>query len=147
MQSLIKPALFWVARLGLFLSVAAWIVGQWWFVGLSHVGAGITRMFVGQEGWVLHQSHDWALPTRGTLSCEASPIKGWPQRHAFNDTALNDSTSIYGAVVMKQQSLMNLVTRKSIAIRHWLNVTTFALFYSVLKFIYRKRPEAQLCKV
>ena len=30
MRELIRPALFWVVRLGLFFAVVAWIAGQWW---------------------------------------------------------------------------------------------------------------------
>ena len=32
MRDLIRPTLFILARLGLFLAVVAWIVGQWWQV-------------------------------------------------------------------------------------------------------------------
>ena len=33
-----------------------------------------------------------------------------------------------------------------VSIHHWLVVSTFILFYAVLKFIYRKRPEVQPCE-
>lgn len=32
MRELIQPGLFWVVRLGLFLSVVVWVVSQWWDV-------------------------------------------------------------------------------------------------------------------
>ena len=34
----------------------------------------------------------------------------------------------------------------SLALRHWLIVTIFALFYAVLKWKYRKQPEAKPCE-
>ena len=32
MKPLIRPFLFTVARLGLFLAVAGWVVGNWWYM-------------------------------------------------------------------------------------------------------------------
>jgi len=140
MKTLIRPFLFIVARLGLFLTVVVWIVSQWSAV-LTEVPLG-TAGFV-EEGWVsifiYSMSKGWRVRTGapkeiGTtlyLFCPPSsePLPALPPR--WTETGF----SVGGFTVLHTP----LAT--TIAIRHWLAVTSFALFYIVLRWAYRKRPE------
>ena len=54
MRSLIRPALFMIARLGLLLSVVAWVAGQWWQISLEvpfgSFGSGSLHLVCGSRG-------------------------------------------------------------------------------------------------
>ncbi len=54
MRDLIRPTLFIVARLGLFLAVVAWIVGQWWQVTCAlPVSSDGVAVWICARRWVL----------------------------------------------------------------------------------------------
>ena len=55
MRDLIKPSLFLIARLGLFLAVVAWGVGQWWNVQATASVMGCYALgFVAERGIGAH---------------------------------------------------------------------------------------------
>ena len=53
MQELIRPALFLVARVGLFLAVLGWIVAQWWLSSLAaDIGGGCVVISLCPQGLI-----------------------------------------------------------------------------------------------
>lgn len=128
MQELIKPGLFWVVRLGLLLSVVAWIVGQGWQgVGVAFRACGVidqTGLVVQchkslGEGWGLHEEPNLTV-TQNFLAPHKVPPDALYLGLSVLAIHLEDSGAAFG-------------------IRHWFLVTIFVLFYAVLKWVYRKR--------
>ena len=136
MRGLIRPALFWVARLGLLFSVMAWLIGQrWTVVERWPLDRNICVAFV-DKGWVLSRWTWGAVVDWNFRIAELSPHDAtWSV--AVPDTNIKGVNS-YRAVGVVWTRQTN---GQSIAIRHWLIVTIFAVFYGVLKWVYRKRPE------
>lgn len=156
MRALIRPTLFMIARLGLFLVVVAWIAGQWWHAKASH-----------PFGTTLLTEHGWCTMSLGPtikLRLAAQAIENiLPPNKLVNDWRFNRVvaapvdlegflTSVYlrgstmselpGIVVIKTPFLGHW----SVSFLHWLVVTIFALFNGVLMFIYRRRPEVKPCE-
>ncbi|APZ91284.1 hypothetical protein [Fuerstiella marisgermanici] len=211
MRSLIRPALFMTIRLGLFLSVVAWGVGQWWEVQIfdRQITHGITFCETG----VILQSH-WIGSEPGGFGAGASylspPFMGAEVSNESPGT--NDEKIDPDAAVAEIQSIeldesetvtvvsdnLSLVIRSGpppqqshdvtvdrlsflrvdvneaglfddftvspadpdlwrapgvtalhsqIKIDYWLGVFTFATLYTVLKYVYRKRPGSTPCNV
>ena len=44
-------------------------------------------------------------------------------------------------LLIQRIELMNTVSTWILSVRHWLIVTTFAVFYAVLKWVYRRKPD------
>ena len=127
-QELIKPGLFWVVRLGLLLSVVAWIVGQGWQgVGVAFRACGVidqTGLVVQchkslGEGWGGHEEPNLTV-TQNFLAPHKVPPDAPSLGLSVLAIHLEDSGAAFG-------------------IRHWFLVTIFVLFCAVLKWVYRKR--------
>ena len=112
MKSLIRPFLFAAARLGLFLAVTAWIVGQWrmFRIDIPFQIGGITVLCHVDDWAILHWTGniEWHF-----LTSHPRPGVDWHQEY--------DKHQIH------------------LVIRHYLIVTSFALFYGLLKLLYRNR--------
>lgn len=109
MRELMRPTLFLVARLGLFLSVVAWGVGVVFAPGHNYSTPSYTlSVSIGSSAWYFNFA---ALPA-GSLSWRVLRFPG---------------------IVIAWDSGTDL------AIRHWLVVTIFTLLYGLLKWVYRKR--------
>ena len=125
MRDLIKPTLFIVARLGLLLAVVAWIIGQWWMVKVS------SQVEMSRRGW----QYCNVLPMEARFSI-------WRKTEWHNlDVSITDFLS---ETPRTDVSFRGIEFRQYSAVRylrvpHWLIVTIFALFYGVLKWVYRKR--------
>lgn len=117
MKSVIRPSLFAAARLALFLSVTAWIAGQWRMFKISipfqiggvsvfcHVEDWVIILWTGNVKWHFLMSH----PRVGV---------DWHQA-LFNQSP-------------------------HLIIRHYLVVTGFILFYGLLKWVYRNRCDEEI---
>ena len=140
MRELIRPALFWVVRLGLFFAVAAWVVAQWCFVEMTASG-------LGRSGRILVWPKETAIISEPTA--RQPGIRTWLYRdnnhpHSYSQSLVEQvkDTPMYSAVrpirgitlVMDRR-----VLRAAVLIRHWLVVTIFAVFYGVLKWVYWER--------
>jgi cbb3-type cytochrome oxidase subunit 3 len=147
MRDLIRPTLFILARLGLFLAVVAWIVGQWWQVTCAlPVSSDGVAVWICARGWVLEYGE---FASESELRFDFRPEYGQLDglvfgeefkfsENAFGNKALAEvadsrSVNVAGVVFGQSWGITDL------AIRHWLIVTFFALFYGVLKWVYRKR--------
>ena len=137
MRELIRPALFGFARLGLFLAVVLWGVAQWW-----HFGFNCT--FVNRNlNVAIHQS---GLVCRFDLPLGAS-------LRFFREPASNDPDVLSEQLLAGQRIVCTVIHQwpgisyteraatQRTAIHHWLIVSTFILFYAILKFIYRRKPD------
>jgi hypothetical protein len=112
MKSIIRPFLFAAARLGLFFAVTAWIAGQWRMFKITipfQIG-GMT---------VLCHVDDWAI------------------LHWTGDTKWGFLVSHPRIGVDWHKEYFNHGIH--IVIRHYLVVTSFVLFYGLLKWVYRNR--------
>ena len=144
MRSLIRPMLFMVARLGLFFALVAWIASQWWSVD-AQVGPDdlcltlvVLPDFVG--GGIESNVRSNRIEVE---SVEAG--KGPPS--IFNQDFIQRKRQQPGcfAILLPPGVILGYDTSRGIAvaIRHWINVTLFALFYGVLKWVYRKCEQTQ----
>lgn len=115
MSGLIRPALLLVARLGLFLSIAAWILGQVWsFDSLSFTSPTYSCFLeLNSSGWKL----DYEVPSPVSLPTHES-VRQLP------GISFQFANGVY------------------VYVCHWLIVTVFALFYGLVKWKYRKRAIA-----
>ena len=149
MRELIRPGLFWMARLGLFLSVVAWGLGQWWH---AKAACSFGTTLLSEHGWYVQNSGrtrkmrlsivpiESVLPSNKLVidwrfnRVNAAPIdhEGFLTSVYFNGSSMSEFS---GVVVINTPFLRHW----SISTRHWLIVTIFALFYGVLKWGYRKR--------
>ena len=128
MKNLLRMSLFIVARAGLFLAIVAWIVGQW-LTGGGTCPLGV--VLVCDSGWICAVDHDlrfaWEFsvaPTQaGDLNLHFVKPPKSNRRIGF---------SLCGVTGWRT------IVKTSVSIRHWLIVTFFALFYGVLKWVYRK---------
>ena len=139
MRPLIRPTLFAIARLGLFLSVAAWVVGQFFYIRIA-------------SGVVIHKGIIVVSPElRHVLEFEVSRRQEIePAISEFFEPDYVRSTYPGSVHVRSMPGVVYLmpippVDFGAIAVRHWLMVTVFIAFNLILHFIYRKRPEAQPC--
>lgn len=131
MRELIRPTLFMIVRLGLFLAVVTWGAGQTWQgFGLAYpIAAAIDKTGVGiaitaeNQGWrIVKDRH-----TPSVLNFLGGV--GLPSDVSFLSLHVTAFLSGSGRVCF--------------AIRHWFIVTIFVLFNGVLIWVYRKRPEIQ----
>ena len=126
MRSLIRPALFTFVRLGVFLAVVAWVVAQWYQVEFRN-----TRVFfavqLNSAGWLVSELPLFiGGPPTSTLDTDPD---------SFQAVALKPSQIDAFGISAEFRSLT-----RYLLVRHWLIVTVFALFYAVLKWVYRERP-------
>ena len=126
MTPLIRPLLFAVARLGLFLAVTVWIVGHRveWFSALCPVPSGSTGFIVRSEtctfGYAQH----------------AIPVK-WYTANDLDGSNATWHRRVWAEVKWRGYSL---------EVPNWLVTSVFLAFNVVLHFTYRKRPETQPCE-
>lgn len=135
MRPLVRPALFVVARLGLFLAVLAWTVGQWMAQPLLVVGVFCAE--IAEEGVAFHYVHGgtagWTNLHVGDAGLEIE--RAWLFRHPPENPMLGGDTwgySLAGITVLR--SYYDL----SLAFRHWLTISSFFTFNLLLHFIFRK---------
>ena len=144
MRELIRPTLFVVAKVGLSLVVILWGVSQYWstrtyvsifVVHTCEFGLAVQfrpRLDLGRyyHTSIVHRTHgkiDKLSPSRWSFGLvKPSPYhpSTKPQAYLFSGIATH---KLHGGI------------GHMIAIRHWLIITIFALFYGVLKWVYRKR--------
>lgn len=123
MRPLVRPFLFAVARLGLFLSVTAWIVGQWWlFCGVAQVN--VTHV----AGLILHPNKfDLFLTDNIGL---ANPFY-------VNSVSVGGKGAELASLDMFM--VLHSIGQDATSIPHWLIVTMCGVFYGILKWVYRKK--------
>ncbi len=144
MRSLIRPTLFAVARLGIFLAVTAWIVTEGRAV---HGQVGPLKLDIYPHGFVTSLVRYHSLRP---IIYSSKATYGWPSNMYFEDT------SSYG---LGEVSFWSPVpgfayaahggpggTAKTLSMRHWLVTLLFVAFNMALHFTYRKRPEGQPCE-
>lgn len=160
MRKLIRPALFWAARIGLGVAVVAAIAGQWQEIhGGFHIPNGCINFVCSQRGWSswltrpLVSSGDSSTDSSDFLYVETQrhskrdyfagefgdPDSDWfvaTRGHSFT-YILNSPAITISHSVTPYFGVSPLI----IAIRHWLIITVFAMFYGALKRVYRNRPE------
>ena len=133
MRELIRPALFVVARVGMFLSLVATIAGQFWQSSLN-TGFAVLVVERAGVGFSMHAASDYGLHI-----AEHSDSTMVEDYIAFEIDGKPRSGDI-GILNIARVGLSR--TEFVFGGRHWLIVTFFGLFYGVLKWVYRKRePE------
>ena len=130
MRSLVRPCLFAIARLGLFLAVTAWVIHslrpvvwwQWNVPGYSWVPAD-TVVLMNSDG----------------LFCKYRYGSEFSQIALFlSGEDDGQEHTVFDALGVR---IVDDGQDRRIVIRHWLIVAVFALFYAVLKWVYREQKE------
>lgn len=147
MTPLISPTLFAIARLGLFLAVAASIMGQWWEVQCRFYGTKSTALTLAPEGCLLEYNDNSRLFTSGDIESAVRKAKVPSDHSPLFDHSL-ESATIYtiGSFPGLTVKASTFGGKTFIAFRHGLNILTFLFLNLLLHFIYRKRPEAEPCE-
>lgn len=147
MKSLIRLFLFASASWGLFLGVVPWIVGQWWYMNAAiPTPNGSVYIYADSRGpavckWKFRRDCYLNVDPRQATSPLDSVFNSqeWTdilasKRHYMIDT--------YALVIIREFN-HGAWQGTTIATRHWLVVTFFALFYGGLKWVDRKRRHAE----
>lgn len=134
MRSLIRPALFMITRLGLFLSVAVWAVGQWWTIRIDNSQQDV-YFSVDGHGWLATNIRSPPHSAGAGWQWSTSPTDG----EILNDVLLvSNSFSLFeNQVPIAFEAVQGVGYRIGelftfIAIRHWLVVTNFTLVHFAL---------------
>ncbi|MCP4781976.1 MAG: hypothetical protein GY903_05510 [Fuerstiella sp.] len=144
MRSLIRPALFMVARIGLVLSVVMWGVGQRMGVEASAKFANTRATYVfGDVGVVADVALFDTAPSRFHVT-EYAVKEGYSPMKFFDSEILDEIESRPTFSVFRSVPGITIITLPAfsttcVLFHHWLTVTFFAVFYGVLKWVYRKR--------
>ena len=117
-----------VARIGLVLSVVAWVVSQW--VRLD-IFVAQTSFISTPVGWLLVNHYHWPVARESSIGILSDMNNNTKMIQFVEDSG----TSCFGFGYLAQSAVY-------LSFRHWLVVTFFALFYGVLKWVYRKRGKA-----
>ena len=141
MKNLLRMSLFIIARAGLCLAVVAWIAGQWWSIeSVGDFTAASAFFFTGQAGIIVGVTSDDDADWRLDVSEKQSPVMWVFAYNAPENSEL--AKQITFAEPFSGLALISDSRTIGAAIRHYLVVTFFALFYGVLKWVYRKRGKA-----
>lgn len=148
MRPLIRPTLFAFARLGLFLTVLAWGVGQRWIVKclvspnngnmiVNLLPEGVLITFSGAR---LQDRIDFRMLRQSTP----------PRSNDWEFGGPYEQNSIHGERVL-HWNLPGLVRGEFdwysfLSVRYWLIALAFLALNILLHFIYRIRPEAPSCE-
>lgn len=142
MRALIRPALFAVARLGLFLAVVAWIISQTYVcVGVFSAGNHHARILASPPGWMFilwPRSDEFSVQFHPVVELKEYVVALDAIFGADIDSDYTIETHSFGFVLGKAESVAPYC-----AIRHWLVVSILIAFNLVLHFVYRNRPETQ----
>ncbi|APZ92301.1 hypothetical protein [Fuerstiella marisgermanici] len=148
MRELIRPGLTTVARLGLFLSLAAWFVGNGW-VGTIAIpfGAGHVATGLGAHGWFAGYFRSMtSFNTRFSPSSEKYNAGAYFGEQLPREASAFISAHSNGEFLGMRSTQFNANVGRlgdAISIQHWLVVTIFAAFYTLLSWVCRKHePEA-----
>lgn len=143
MRDLIRPGLFLIARLGLLLSISAWILSQGYCLQIVvNPGGKATAIVIEHRGVFLGVGIFGGMPT------ELIRI-GYAFEHAFNEVfdpefarSINPATNpeqtykfskIPGLLLFWFGPMSFLL----LVIPHWLIVLCCAIFYGAVKLVYR----------
>lgn len=157
MQELIKPGLFWAVRIGLFLSVVVWIVSQWWSCTLLIRGVRAELISYGLTLSYRPPLDAWDLVTATSKGRWKFTVGGSNGEWLFNNWLFGydvELLPVYSPFVNHENpyrwGVPGLTTahaygNRIVAFSYWFLVATFALFYGLLKWVYRKREEEVVC--
>ncbi|MEO2014229.1 MAG: hypothetical protein ABGZ53_07625 [Fuerstiella sp.] len=140
MKNLLRLSLFIIARTGLFLAAAMWIVGQSWTVcRIVCVSSHIMGIATDNECCVIsHASQNAGDSPSFTIE---------PSRDRRASVAVNGAWAFHKVRSWKTARTPGTVVfladgAQCVFLRHWLVVTFFAFFYGVLKWVYGPRGKA-----
>ena len=132
MRELIRPALFLVARLGLFLAIVAWVAGQF---SLMSNYIGVIQIGTGPQNFVIAQWNPVLLDRIPQPKLDYRPTDDWDVLGMITYKTIAEF--IPGVRLCRSPG--RSVIHNAIIVRHWLVVTIFGLFNGVLMWVYRKR--------
>lgn len=141
MRPLLRPFLFALARLGVFLSAVAWIVSQTFLPRLTlPIGNRHVLFLLAPEGALfLNWDRPENLEVEWFRKSELEPYEIEHLSTMFtpmdNGEMFTAEYSSFGVTIGKMQDTPVL------SFRHWLITTVFVTVNVVLYITYRKRPE------
>ncbi len=122
MRRLIRFALFVVARLGLFFAVVSWVLGQWWAFSAAVPFQKRTLSIACYDG-------AWGLNTIAFRISEPFSLRVLRPDDFHSEELDSTITDIAPGISYEDAGIFT-----SLSFRHWLVISSFALFYGVLKF-------------
>ena len=135
MKNLLRMSLFIIARAGLCLAVVAWIAGQWWGTiaegSLSQLSCGLGME---SNGFILQ------VATRPVTACIRPLGKG--ELASVNMYFESTAAEIGATQLLPGAKVLSGSGEYCLFVHHYFTITLFALFYGVLKWVYRKRGKA-----
>ena len=144
MRDVIRPGLFLIARLGLFLSVSAWISSQWYFLQIVvNPGVKATAFVIEKRGVFLGVGVVGGRPPKLIYVGDASVPNAY---HEVFDREFGRSIQIatrpeqtykFGKIAGLFLFWFGPMSLLLLVIPHWLIVLCCAIFYGVLKLVYR----------
>lgn len=152
MRALIRPTVFMIARLGLFLAVAAWIAGQWQSVSfLLPLPVGMARTELTADNWQcwhlskrFNVSMTELVRTRqsstATITADERFKLMW-QIERIESIKVQRAT---GGNIPASNPIETPTPDSEIHLAHWLIVTIFALLNGVLMWAYGKRENTTI---
>lgn len=150
MRELIRPALFIIARTGLFLSVVAWIVSQWYVVTLW--GNSI-RLTCKPRYWSAETGPWWPDTFRLSVQSTTFLIDGgndsrYRVQYRWGAKPNKPGTFLYGLYLhsIAEVDWKFPPARFRLLLYHWLTVIIFTGSNIALHIIYRKRTNVSPCE-
>lgn len=147
MRSLVRPTLFAVARLGLFLAVAGWIVGQWRCVGMN-VSVSGTYVSVGicSDGWFVFRS---LFPSRPFNPMDGIDFSTQPTENDSFSNEISVMRYLAGEESANSMSIPGIEYCTfgeyfAVILRHWLIVAILILSFGALRLSYRRKPPSEV---
>ena len=134
MRQVIKRVLLYVARLALFFSVMAWVIGQWRLLNYQGtIGSGPffgASLFctVAATGYRFGVCYGALRPPEWNISIDAK---------MDNEGLLFDSVQIVPGV----SAYWDVGGTWVFTVHHWLCITITILSYFILRCVYRRRPD------
>ena len=143
-RSLIRPFLFTVARLGLFLAVAAWVSSARYRIDMGQWMANtVFAQSSDEHGWRFIYSH--VSQSKWDFWFELRKPGLIPGSIDRSDSV--GRIGISGVVTYwTEPSPLRGRSCHCVDICHWLFTTTFIILNLFLLFMYRKRPEPEPCE-
>ena len=148
MGRLLRLGIFLLTRLGLFVTVTAWLVSQFWQISVQKPVAGdLIQIRISKDGWSLLKGQT-RLNREVELNASISDAQQSPPSWRFGDALIGpdgktelptwfDSKEVFPGVIFSE---LTWSAAQSIAVRHWLPLAIFSVGYLILKLVYRKKP-------
>lgn len=144
-----KLASFVVIRLGLFVTLTAFVIGQFWQISVQRPIAGdLFQVRFSRHGWSALKGQQ-RLNSTPQLNASIADAQSAPPDWRFGESLIGpdgeplpetwfESKRIFPGVILAK---LDMNAAQSVAVRHWLLLSFFSVTYMLLKLVYRHPPD------